>query len=72
MSDAERLVEIETKLAFHEQAVDRLQAAVREQQKQIERLQALCERLRARSAAGPAEDVSDEPPPPHYGGSSGE
>ena len=67
MTDAERLIEVETKLAFQDQAIERLQASVREQQKLIDRLQTLCERLRAKLAAGPQDDLSNDPPPPHYG-----
>ena len=64
MTDAERLIEIETKLAFQDQAIGLLKETVREQQKQIDRLKTLCERLRARTAAG--DDQTPEPPPPHY------
>jgi SlyX protein len=71
MSD-ERLVELETKLAFQDRAIARLEEAVREQQKQIDKLRALCERLKARSEASSADDSRDEPPPPHYGGRAGE
>jgi SlyX protein len=71
MSD-ERWVEIETKLAFQERAIGRLEEAMREQQKQIDRLKTLVERLKAKSAADPAEDPRDEPPPPHWGGRAGE
>jgi SlyX protein len=71
MSD-ERWVEIETRLAFQDRAIARLEEAAREQQKQLDRLAALCERLRAKSAAGPDADLDDDPPPPHYGGRAGE
>lgn len=67
MTDAERLIEVETKLAFQDQAIERLQQTVREQQKQIDRLQILCERLKAKAAAGPEDDLSNDGPPPHYG-----
>jgi len=70
MSD-ERWIEIETKLAFQERAIGRLEESVREQQKQIDRLQALCERLKSKSAAGPDADPGDERPP-HWGGRAGE
>jgi SlyX protein len=66
MTDAERLIEIETKLAFQEQTIGRLQEAVIEQQRQIDRLKLLTERLQGRQAAGPGDDLSNEPPPPHY------
>jgi uncharacterized coiled-coil protein SlyX len=72
MDDADRWVEVESKLAFQERAIGSLEEAVREQQRQIDRLQGLVERLRARSAHGPGNDPSTEPPPPHYGGASGE
>ena len=66
MTDAERLIEIETKLAFQDQTIGRLQEAVIEQQRQIDRLKTLVERLQGRKAAGPEDDLSNEPPPPHY------
>ncbi len=66
MTDAERLIEIETKLAFQDQALARLQETVIEQQRQIDRLKLLCDRLRGKAAAGPEDDLSNEPPPPHY------
>jgi SlyX protein len=66
MTDADRLIEIETKLAFQERTIARLQEALLEQQKQMDKLRALTDRLRAKFALGPAEDPSDEPPPPHY------
>jgi uncharacterized coiled-coil protein SlyX len=37
-----------------------------EQQRQIDRLKLLTERLRGRKEAGPEDDLSNEPPPPHY------
>ena len=66
MTDAERLIEIETKLAFQDQMIGRLQEAVIEQQKQLDRLRVLAERLQGKQAAGPGDDLSNEPPPPHY------
>jgi SlyX protein len=66
MTDAERLMEIETRLAFQDQTIGRLQEAVIEQQRQIDRLKLLTERLRGRKEAGPEDDLSNEPPPPHY------
>lgn len=66
----ERWVEIETKLAFQERAIGRLEEAIREQQKQIDKLRALCERLKAKSEA-PPDDPGDERPP-HWGGRAGE
>jgi SlyX protein len=66
MTDAERLIEIETKLSFQDQTIARLQEAVTEQQKQIDRLKVLTQRLQGKQEAGPGDDLSNEPPPPHY------
>lgn len=66
MSDADRLIEIETKLAFQERTIARLQEAVMEQQKQVGRLTLQVDMLRHRAISGPGEDASSEPPPPHY------
>ena len=66
MPDAERLIEIETKLAFQERTILRLQEALMEQQKQVGRLTLLVDTLRRRALSGPGEDLSSEPPPPHY------
>jgi SlyX protein len=65
----ERLIELETKLAYQEEALHVLNQVVTRQQKQIDQLEQLCRQLaeRIRSAgeplpAGtPAEEV-----PPHY------
>jgi len=66
----ERLVNIETKLAFQEDAIDELNKTVYQQQQQLERLQATCEAL-ARHISSLAESVKDITPagnerPPHY------
>jgi uncharacterized coiled-coil protein SlyX len=65
MNDAERWVELETRLAFQERAVAELQQAALAQQRRLDRLQAWCEGLRTRLAPPPGEDA--EGPPPHYG-----
>ncbi len=68
MSDEKRLIEIETKLSFQEQLVAELNGAVTEQQKRIDALSSLCEKLQKRVqvlAEQTGEDVVD-PPPPHY------
>lgn len=64
-----RLIELETKLTYQEEALQVLNEVVARQQKQIEALQALCRDLRDRVAAAgesapkitPADEV-----PPHY------
>jgi SlyX protein len=69
MDDAERLVEVETRIAFQERSIAKLQEAVLEQQRQIDRLTRLCESLKRQlSGPGVALDPRDEPPPPHYQG----
>lgn len=64
-----QLVELETKLAFQEQAVEALNEVVTRQQQQIEALvlevQTLKDRLRA-GAPSPVGPLEEEKPPPHY------
>jgi len=65
----ERLVELETRLAFQEHAVSELSDALAEARLELARNDALLRRaldeLRA-SRAGITADPADEPPPPHY------
>ena len=42
---AERLVEIETKIAYHEKTIKDLNEVVYEQQQEIERLGSICDAL---------------------------
>ena len=65
--DAERLTELEVKLAFAEDMLDALNATVYRQQQQIERLQREVKELREQIAATPGEfrNLRDEIPP-HY------
>ena len=64
----ERLIEIETRLAYQEATLQVLNDVVARQQKQIEQLDALCRQLLERyaqtngAARGPAVDEI----PPHY------
>lgn len=64
-----RIVELETRLAFQEQASHELNNQVVHQRAQIEALvrdiQALKDRLRA-AAPSPVGPLEDEKPPPHY------
>ncbi|MFP5350075.1 MAG: SlyX family protein, partial [Gammaproteobacteria bacterium] len=63
------IVELESRLAFHEYTLQTLNDVVTRQQQQIEALireiQALKDRLRA-AAPSPVGPLEDEKPPPHY------
>jgi len=69
VSDEERFIAIETKIAYHEHVVDTLSDTILAQQRRIENLEARCDSLLERVAAlappaepgNPADDV-----PPHY------
>lgn len=65
MTDAERIAELETRLAFQERAVEKLQKALLEQQKALARLASLCETLKKKALEPPGEDLPHEKPP-HY------
>ena len=64
-----RLVDIETRIAFNEDAINQLNDVILMQQKRIEQLEELCKRLREQlQQAMPASDggkPADEKPP-HY------
>ncbi len=65
----DRLDQLETKLAFQEDALAALNDALVGQQTRLDHLEAmlqlLVERLRDQ-ADGQPPDAMDEPPPPHY------
>ena len=65
----QRLINIEVKLAHHEQALEEVNQVLTDQQAQLSRLERVCEslveRFRAISEA-PAQDERDESRPPHY------
>ena len=63
MTDAERLAELETAMAFQEREITKLREAVLEQQKQLERLAALCATLRQKASQAPEGDLPHEKPP---------
>lgn len=66
MSDPDPLVELTTRIAFQEREIGRLQDAVREQQRQLDRLTTLCEALRRKATAPAEEALPDSEKPPHY------
>lgn len=65
----DRLIQIETKIAFQEEAMSKLSDVLRAQQQQIDQLEATCKLLVGRLSnlehASPAADPLDEKPP-HY------
>jgi uncharacterized coiled-coil protein SlyX len=63
MTDAERIAELETALAFQEREIEKLKRDLLEQQKRLERVAALCETLRHKAVEGPGEDLPHEKPP---------
>jgi SlyX protein len=65
----QRLIELETKLAFQEDTLQQLHSVICEQQKQIDRLELTCkllkERLKEVETAG-GNDPGRQEIPPHY------
>jgi len=65
----ERLVDIESRIAFQEDTIQELNKTVYQQQKQIQRLEAICESLvehiRELRDTAPQGNVAQERPP-HY------
>lgn len=65
----QRMIDIEVRLAHHEQALEEVNEVLTDQQAQLSRLQQVCETLAERFRAlseAPAPDERDESRPPHY------
>ena len=65
----QRLVELESRLAFQEEAIERLTRTAVHQDKALAGLRAELERLRgllAQLSPPPVGEDGEEPPPPHY------
>ncbi|UQY33880.1 SlyX family protein [Pseudomonas fulva] len=63
----ERIVELESRLAFQDDTIQALNDALVEQQKLIERLQVQMQALAKRQEeVNPFSASQDEAPPPHY------
>jgi SlyX protein len=66
----DRLVEIETKIAFQETTIKDLNDVLYEQQKEIERLRSICDalvkRIKELSELTPGINAPANDPPPHY------
>jgi SlyX protein len=68
-NDAQRLVDLESRVAFQDDTLNKLDAVITEQQRLIERMQLDIDMLRERLIAISASLVVDEAhetPPPHY------
>lgn len=62
----DRIIELETKVAYQDRTIEALNEVVTRQQDQIDRLEERLRSLRARVQSAIAEpDIPDEPPP-HY------
>ncbi|UTW14037.1 SlyX family protein [Marinobacterium rhizophilum] len=69
MSDTQRLDDLESRIAFQEDTLDALNAIVARQDLEIQRLTSIVKTLNGQIkqlAPASAEDMADEPPPPHY------
>lgn len=64
----ERLVDLETRVAFQEHALQEMSDVVARQQTEIDRLMRLLKEIqdRLRGISAPVADRSEETPPPHY------
>ncbi|GAB6042318.1 SlyX family protein [Endothiovibrio diazotrophicus] len=64
----DRLIELETRIAFQEGTLQELNEVLIEQRNEIDRLRSEVERLQERVKAFAASPVEGgrEPPPPHY------
>jgi SlyX protein len=64
----QRLIDLETRIAFQEDSIQALSDEIYRQQKELDRLQQLCsimlQRLQDVSAGGPGGPVDEKPP--HY------
>lgn len=66
----DRLIEIETKLAYHEKTIKDLNDVLYEQQKEIKRLSDICDTLAkqesTRSSSLQGNNAPSDEKPPHY------
>lgn len=68
MDDPVRIADLEARLAFQEDTLKTLDAAIYGQQRRIDALEQLCTRLaaRLRDAAEAGPDLGADQRPPHY------
>ncbi|RMH61885.1 MAG: SlyX family protein [Zetaproteobacteria bacterium] len=64
----ERLIELETRLAYQERAIEELNQALTGQQRQLDQLLLRLKRIETHLQQGgePIARPNEEPPPPHY------
>jgi len=64
----DRIIAIETRIAFYEKAIEELSAVIYEQQKEIDSLRHKFDELENFVSAQNSnlKDMKDESPPPHY------
>ena len=65
----ERLIDLESRLAFQDEAIEHLTATLLSQEKSLAELQAEVQRLKElviQLAPAQVGQPADEPPPPHY------
>lgn len=64
-----RVIELESKIAFQDDTIDKLNTVITEQQKQLEHLNLLVEKLREWAKTQQQSNIAnlnEETPPPHY------
>ena len=64
-----RMVELESKVAFQDDTIEKLNTVITEQQKQLEHLNLLVEKLREWAKSQQQSHIAnlnEETPPPHY------
>lgn len=68
MSDSERIDALEARIAYQDQTIEELNAALTEQWTVVEQLRRRMELMeeQVRSGGGIIADPATEPPPPHY------
>ncbi len=70
MNDQERIIELESRVAFQEETLDELNTIVSRQELELERLTRMVKLINQQLKSLPMEfaasNPGDEPPPPHY------
>ncbi len=64
MSEKDQIAELESRVAFQEEAIDKLSDVVARQERDLERLTRMVQLLNSEIKSGGIED--NDQPPPHY------